>query len=116
MPRTTSTGTWAVVCHPVIDGLIQLRGQRPLDPGLIAAVALRVHPRALKLTGIKAPCNGLQSKWSIYHAAAVALVDGAAGEHQYTDGRVHDPLVGQLRERVTAAADAGLRITCYWLW
>ena len=40
---------------------------------------------------------------------AVAIADNAAGEHQYTDERVHDPVVSQLRECVTAEADAGLR-------
>ncbi len=98
-----------VVCHPVIDGCVQLRSQRSLSPGQIAAVALRVHPLVLKLTGIKAPQNGLESKWSLYHSAAAAIVDGAAGEHQYTDERVHDPVVSQVRERVTAEADASLR-------
>lgn len=98
-----------VVCHPVIDGCIQLRGLHALDPGRIAAVALRVHPLALKLTGIKAPRGGLESKWSIYHSAAVALVDGAAGERQYADERVFDSRVTALRERVHAAADSTLR-------
>ena len=98
-----------VVCHPVIDGCLRLRDQHGVTPAQIAAVALRVHPLALKLTGIRAPRGGLESKWSLYHSAAVAFCDGAAGEAQYTDARVHDPLVAGLRERVTAEADAGLR-------
>jgi 2-methylcitrate dehydratase PrpD len=68
-----------------------------------------VHPLAIKLTGTKAPPDGMQSKWSIYHSAAVALVDGAAGERQYSDERVHDPAVAGLRGRVTADVDPGLR-------
>lgn len=98
-----------VVCHPVIDGCIQLRDGRSLKPNQIAAVELRVHPLALKLTGIKAPQGGLESKWSIYHSAAVALCDGAAGEHQYTDERVRGPEVQRLRERISAEPDASLR-------
>lgn len=98
-----------VVCHPVIDGCIQLRGLHALDPGRITAVALRVHPLALKLTGIKTPRGGLESKWSIYHSAAVALVDGAAGERQYADERVFDSRVTALRERVHAEADSTLQ-------
>lgn len=98
-----------VVCHPVIDGCIQLRGSDAFDPNRIAAVALRVHPLALKLAGIKAPQAALKSKWSVYHSAAVALVDGVAGEHQYTDERVFDPRVIALRERVSAEADGDLR-------
>ena len=98
-----------VVCHPVIDGCIQLRDSYSLKPGEIAAVALRVHPLALKLTGIKAPRGGLESKWSIYHSAAAAICDGAAGEHQYTDERVRDPLVARLRERISVGVDASMR-------
>ena len=98
-----------VVCHAAIDGCVTLRERHSLAPEAIAAVALRVHPLALKLAGIESPPDGLQSKWSIYHSAAVALIDGAAGEHQYTDERVHDPAVRDLRARVTAVADAGLR-------
>ena len=98
-----------VVCHPVIDGCLALRNEHGVAPAQIAAVALRVHPLALKLTGIRAPRGGLESKWSLYHSAAVALCDGAAGEAQYTDARVHDPLVTGLRERVTAEAEAELR-------
>jgi 2-methylcitrate dehydratase PrpD len=97
-----------VVAHPVIDACIQLRNEHQLRATDIKGVALSVSPRALELTGIKAPANGLKSKWSIYHSAAVALVDGAAGEHQYSDERVNDPAVRALRECVTAAADAQL--------
>ncbi len=98
-----------VVCHPAIDGSIQLRDRHSLKPEQIATVELRVHPLALKLTGIKAPQGGLESKWSLYHSAAVAICDGAAGEHQYTDERVRDPEVRRLRERISVQADASLR-------
>ncbi|MBY0268888.1 MAG: MmgE/PrpD family protein [Burkholderiales bacterium] len=98
-----------VVAHPVIDGCLEVRDKHGVNPQQIAAVALRVHPLALKLTGIKAPRGGLESKWSLYHSAAVAFCDGVAGEEQYTDARVFDPLVAAVRERVVAEADAGLR-------
>lgn len=98
-----------VVCHPVIDGCLTVRNGHGVTPAQIAAVALRVHPLALKLTGIRAPRGGLEGKWSLYHSAAVAFCDGAAGEEQYTDARVCDPQVTAVRERVTAEADAGLR-------
>jgi 2-methylcitrate dehydratase PrpD len=98
-----------VVAHPVIDGCAQLREAHSLGPGQVASVALRAHPLALKLAGIREPRGGLESKWSIYHSAAVALCDGAAGERQYADERVHDPAVKRLREKVSAQADASLR-------
>jgi 2-methylcitrate dehydratase PrpD len=97
-----------VVAHPVIDACLRLRRAHRPDPAAIVRVDLRVSPRALELTGIAAPPDGLKSKWSLYHSAAVALVDGAAGEHQYTDARVNDPLVRGLRGRVVAVADPAL--------
>jgi 2-methylcitrate dehydratase PrpD len=97
-----------VVAHPVIDACIQLRNENKLIIADIERIALRVNPRALELTGIKEPPNGLKSKWSIYHSAAVALVDGAAGEHQYSDERVNAPEVRALRATISAAADAQL--------
>jgi 2-methylcitrate dehydratase PrpD len=98
-----------VVCHPVIDGCIQLRQRDAILPADVAAMTLRVHPLALKLAGIRSPRSGLESKWSIYHSAAVALCDGAAGEAQYTDARVKESRVVRIRDRVTAEADPGLR-------
>jgi 2-methylcitrate dehydratase PrpD len=98
-----------VVCHPVIDGCLKLRDAHQVRPTDIVAVRLRVHPLALKLTGILAPRAGLESKWSIYHSAAVAICDGAAGEQQYTDERVQDEAVAALRANVSAEEDATLR-------
>ena len=98
-----------VVCHPAIDGCIRLREAHSLKPEAVASVTLRVHPLALTLTGIREPQGGLESKWSLFHSAAVAICDGAAGERQYTDERVRDPAVKRVRERVSAEADASLR-------
>jgi 2-methylcitrate dehydratase PrpD len=104
-----------VVVHPVIDGCIELRQAHAINPGQVTFIALRVHPLALKLAGIAEPRGGLESKWSIHHSAAVALCDGSAGERQYTDERVNDPLVRGLRGRVSAASDAGLRDDEAWV-
>ncbi len=98
-----------VVAHPVIDACLDARNKHGVTPDQIVAVDLRVHPLALKLTGIKTPRGGLESKWSLYHSAAVAFCDGVAGEAQYTDARVFNPQVAAVRERVVAEADAGLR-------
>jgi 2-methylcitrate dehydratase PrpD len=98
-----------VVCHPVIDGCLKLRDAPDVVAAAIERVDLRVHPLALRLTGIHEPRSGLESKWSIYHSAAVAIRDGAAGEEQYTDERVSDPDVAALRAKVHATADPSLR-------
>jgi 2-methylcitrate dehydratase PrpD len=98
-----------IVVHPVIDGCIQLRNQHQLSAAQIEAVRLRVHALVLELTGKTAPRVGLEGKFSVFHSAAVALIDGAAGEEQYSDARVRDAGVVALRERVSATVDAAMR-------
>ena len=97
-----------IVVHPVIDGCLQLRAEEHLTAEAIEGVELSVHPLVLELTGKKTPRVGLEGKFSVFHSAAVALIDGAAGEAQYSDARVADPRVIALRDRVVATVDPAL--------
>lgn len=97
-----------IVIHPTIDGCIQLRDEYGLVPEQIASVALRVHPLVLELTGKTAPATGLEGKFSVYHASAVALVEGAAGEPQFSDRAVTDSAVVALRGKIHAEIDPAL--------
>ncbi len=94
-----------IVIHPVIDGCVQLRNAHGLTADVIAKVTLKVHPLVLELTGKKTPSDGLQSKFSVYHACAVALIFGQAGEHEYSDDVVLRPDVLALRAMVEAVVD-----------
>ena len=68
-----------------------------------------MHPLVLELTGKKTPQAGLEGKFSVYHSAAVAIIHGAAGEHEYSDACVRDPKVIALRDNVTATVDNKVR-------
>lgn len=94
-----------IVTHPIIDGCIQLRNEHKLGAEQISAVDLRVNPLVLKLTGKKTPQSGLESKFSIYHACAAAIIRGAAGPDEFNDETARSPDVITLRDKVTAVAD-----------
>jgi 2-methylcitrate dehydratase PrpD len=98
-----------IVIHPSIDAAIQLRNENKLTPDQIAKVELKVHPLVIELTGKKTPQIGLEGKFSIYHSVAVALVQGAAGERQYSDQAVLDPTVIKVRDRVVATIDPAIK-------
>jgi len=98
-----------IVIHPVIDGCLQMKKQYALTPENIAGVDLRVHPLVLELTGKTHPASGLEGKFSVFHSAAVALVDGVSGEAQYADARVLDPIVVALRGKVRASVDGAIK-------
>jgi 2-methylcitrate dehydratase PrpD len=97
-----------IVVHPTIDGCIELyRRYRPA-PESINAVRVRVAPLVLDLCNKRDIRQGLDSKYSIYHSAAVGLVRGKAGLQEYTNDAADDPMIRRVRERVTAIADASI--------
>jgi 2-methylcitrate dehydratase PrpD len=97
-----------VVIHPAIDASLQLRGENYLTADQIDRIDLRVHPLVLELTGKKAPRTDLESKFSVYHAVAAAMVYGRVGEPAFSDRAVRDPAVTALRERVGATVDQAI--------
>ena len=98
-----------LVVHAAIDGCIQLRNENNLKPEDIARVDLSVCPIVMELTAIREPATGLQGKFSIFHAAATAIVFGDAGEAQFSNAAVNDERVIALRRKVAVAPDAALK-------
>ena len=97
-----------LVVHAAIDGCIDLRREHGIRPADIARVDLRVSPLVMELTGKRTPRTSLEGKFSVYHAAAAAVIHGAAGEAQFSDACVNDPQVVAVRERVSATPDAAI--------
>jgi 2-methylcitrate dehydratase PrpD/AraC-like DNA-binding protein len=98
-----------IVLHPAIDAALQLRAEHGLAPDAIERIELRVNPLVLELTGKTAPATGLEGKFSVYHAVAVAIAEGAGGERQFSDRAVRDPAVVALRARVKPVIDAAIK-------
>jgi 2-methylcitrate dehydratase PrpD len=97
-----------IVIHPAIDACVQLRNRDGIEAASIRSVVLRVHPLVLELTGKTEPRTGLEGKFSVFHAASVALIEGDGGERQFSDRAVRDPAVIDLRRRVRAIIDPAL--------
>ena len=95
-----------IVIHPVIDGCRELHREFAPVGSEIRAVELRTHPLVLELTGKTEPKTGLEGKFSVYHAAAFALLHGDGSPRAFSDAAVLDPDVVALRRRVVATADA----------
>jgi 2-methylcitrate dehydratase PrpD len=97
-----------VVLHAAIDAAIQLRNRFGLKPDQIDRIALSVNPLVLELTGKKTPQTGLDGKFSVYHAVAIAIIEGAAGQKQFSDRAVRDPAVLALRDKVVPTSDPSI--------
>lgn len=94
-----------IVIHPTIDGCIQIREEIGERVAEIESVALTCHPLVLELTGKTAPKDELEGKFSVYHAAACALLRGDGAPTAFTDEVVNLPELVDLRQRITANAD-----------
>ncbi len=97
-----------IVCHPAIDAAVQLKTQNHLTGAEVAAVELHCNPLVQSLTGKTDPTTGLEGKFSIYHCVAVGLIQGAAGERQFSDAVVRDPAVAALRRKIVLKLDASV--------
>lgn len=98
----------AILSHPLIDAMLALRVKPGVAPDRIVRVHARVNPLAIKLESRPAPATGLEGRLSFQHAMTVALIDGACLPAQFTDDRVHDPIVCGLRGRIDAEGDAAI--------
>jgi 2-methylcitrate dehydratase PrpD len=91
--------------HPTIDGCSQIRRESRPSAASIAAVRLRVAPLVLDLCNKKDLRRALESKYSIYHAAAIGLIRGKGGLAEFTDDAIRDPELAQVRSITTAVPD-----------
>ena len=98
-----------IVLHPAIDAALQLQRANKIDVQQIDRVVLKVHPLVLELTGKKAPMDGLEGKFSVYHAVAAAIIEGAGGMKQFSDRAVRDPQIVALRAKVQPEIDPKIK-------
>ena len=94
-----------IVIHPAIDGCQQIRAEIGARVNDIASVALTTHPLVLELTGKRTPQTGLEGKFSVFHAAAAALLRGDGAPTAFTDELVTAPEIIALRDTISATSD-----------
>ena len=94
-----------VVIHPAVDAVRDLAVRKGLTAERIDKISLRVHPLVQELTGKTDPRTGLEGKFSVTFACAIALLDGRAGEAEFSDTAVHRADVRALMARIEVVPD-----------
>ena len=94
--------------HPAVDACLASPDRWTVDEETIDHVLVVVHPLAQVRADRPHPVNGLESKLSLQHAVAVALLQGEAGVRAFSDASVNDPNVQALRSRVRVVSDEKL--------
>ena len=83
--RLTSIKPWPSCrhTHPIIDCALELHGLLDGDP--VESVAIRTYQAALDVCDNAEPQSEYEAKFSLYHCAAIALLDGAVGLGSFDD-------------------------------
>jgi len=89
--------------HRPIDAALALRAERNLDPALIESVEV-VFPQ-FDYVNRPFPETGLEGKFSVQYATAVALLDGEVTVDSFTNERRFAPDVEQLLKRTQIEFD-----------
>ena len=98
-----------IVSHPLEEAVITLRNQHNIQSEQVQSIQAQVHPLVIELMNRPNPSVGLEGKFSYQHCAAVSLVDGSAHDAQFSDKRVIDPEISELRNKVSAQIDKSLK-------
>ncbi len=92
-----------VLGHSSIDLALRLRD---LSGGSeLTSCQIRVNPLAVTAMGRNDPADGLESKFSVVHAFAVASLFGDADPSRFSDSAARDDRVRALRDRITLVGD-----------
>jgi 2-methylcitrate dehydratase PrpD len=88
-----------VVLHPGIDAAIEMRNKN-ISFNDIEEINVAVNPVVMVLTAILDPKSGLESKFSVTHAIASALLHGPLYPEHFSDSAVADPYTVSLRKKI----------------
>jgi 2-methylcitrate dehydratase PrpD len=99
--------------HPALDACLSAHaavGEQlgRVEPAGIERISIAVHPLAVVRADRAHPADGIESKLSLQHAAAMAVMRGEAGVRAFTDTAVMDPEVRACRDKVRIASDEAL--------
>ena len=97
-----------VVVHPLIDACLGISRSREIARRAVRAIVISVHPRAIELAGRRHPATAIAGRFSLHHAAALALARRAAGLAAFDGAAVGDPELAAWRDLVQIVADPRL--------
>ncbi|MBI11284.1 MAG: MmgE/PrpD family protein [Rhodospirillaceae bacterium] len=92
--------------HAAIEAAIALKRDHNIDPDNVASVDVHVRSDNLRICNILEPKTGLEGKFSLRFTAAMALLgENTAVIANYNEGKVKDPEVVAVRDKVSVHTD-----------
>jgi 2-methylcitrate dehydratase PrpD len=99
--------------HPAQDLILELVTEHDLHPHDVESIEVGTNSNVPNALIYPMPKTALEGKFSIPFCMAIALLDRTAGIAQFKDGKVRDPKVVELMQRVTLYIDDELEALGY---
>jgi 2-methylcitrate dehydratase PrpD len=97
--------------HASIDSMLGVRKEHSFHVSDVSRIRLQVNPHVLDAMGEPSPRSELESKFSVYHCVASALVDGACGIQHFTDEKIKDEKIAAVRGKIIAETVPSFSVT-----
>jgi 2-methylcitrate dehydratase PrpD len=94
--------------HAFIDAALALRKKPGVQPDTVKSIHGSLRQFAPNLVRHQHPVSALDTKFSYFHAIAVALIDGQALPEQFNDDKAKDPVIRSIRDKITVSEDPSL--------
>ena len=106
--HSVSTKPWPACrhIHPSIDALLDVRGR--IAGREVASVEIRSYRDAMVFCDRPNPQDSHAARFSLQHAAAVVLSDGAPTLSAFETEHLADPIYSALRQRISVAEDQSI--------
>jgi len=97
--------------HATVDGMKTIREEMGrVNTEDIEEIQLEVPKITFQAAAKPEPRTGLEGKFSVYYCAALALLEGAAGEDKFTGEKVNEPQLVALRKKVKTNLNENLSV------
>ncbi|EJJ29479.1 MmgE/PrpD family protein [Rhizobium sp. CF142] len=97
-----------IVVHPIVDACRTTLAEIGDSDDPVKQIELTVSPTAIALADRRHPKDGLEAMISLHHWAAAVFTRGTAGICSLRQTEIDDPAMVDLRNRVSATADAAI--------
>jgi 2-methylcitrate dehydratase PrpD len=106
--------------HSIIRGCLELIEEQNLKAEEVEHIRVDAHQGFLSFNSYHHPENYMEAPFALPHALAVCFLEDEVFLDQYTDEKVHDPKIHEMRERVDLKLHpewdlAGVAGKEYWL-
>ena len=90
----------ALATHSTIEAIKEIKEKECLTARDVLKIDVELGKLPLSVVDIKEPKRALEAKFSIYHCAALAFIEGSAGQHMFTSEKLNDSGLCDFRKKV----------------